>query len=562
MRISTAWGQQTSLTSMLDQQAKLNRTQQQLASGVKNLAPSDDPVVAKKVLDLTQGIDRTEQYVRNIGTAEARNSLEETVLNGVQDLYYRAQEITITAKNSPLSESDKQSLKQEIDLIIDNLAGLSNTRGPNSEFIFSGDLSKQESITYNSVTESYGYEGGLNQRKIAIDVTNQVADGELAANIFFGIDSVSDAVVATDEGKRSVFDTLKSLSLALSGEYEVPNATLTGNTFLKYGVDYSAAAVPKTFSLAVDVTPATVPPTMAVPSDVTIASDNYTNIADLVKAVNLGIDATGVGVTGLKGKVQAYAEGNNIQFQSLTEGAASKITISNDTNGVLTDLGFTDPDTGASIDIGASMTSKNALKVDYTNSPEKFQLVANGETVDITLNTDFTLAASLATPPVTPEEAVVAAINAQITTAGHEGIMGASLAGNGVSLELHSISSGSNSSIQITSTHGRFLRDTGFEEGQTARLFDSTSADVLDDLDAALNKLISNKSETGGRMKILENQTYQHEDFILNMQTVRSDIQDLDYGEAISRFQTELLSLQAAQQSFAKVQGLSLFNYL
>jgi len=545
MRISTAWGQQTSLTSMLDQQAQLNRTQQQLASGVKNLAPSDDPVVAKKILDLTQGIDRTEQYVRNIGTADARNSLEETVLDGVQDLYYRAQEITITARNAPLSVDDKQSLKQEIDLIIDNLAGLSNTRGPNSEFIFSGDLSKQEAVTYNAVTESYGYEGGLNQRKIAIDITNQVADGELADNVFFGIDSVSDAVIATDEGKRSIFDTLKSMSLALSSEYEVPNATLTGDTFLKYGVDYSAGA--KAFSLEADVTPATVPPTTTGAIPVTIAQANYTNIADLVDAVNVGIDATA-----LTGNVKAYAEGNNIQFQSLTEGAASKIIISNDTNGVLTDLGFTDGDTGTSINIGASMASQNALGLNYLNSPEQFQLVgANGETVDITLNTDFA-----------NEQAVVDEINVQIVAAGHDGTMGASLADNGVSLELHSISTGSSSSIQIKSIYGSFLRDTGFEEGQTARLFDSTSADVLDDLDGALNKLISAKSDTGGRMKILENQTSQHEDFILNMQTVLSDIQDLDYAEAISRFETQLLSLQAAQQSFSKVQGLSLFNYL
>jgi len=530
---------------MLDQQARLNRTQQQLASGVKNLAPSDDPVVAKKVLDLTQGIDRTEQYVRNIGTAEARNSLEETVLDGVQDLYYRAQEITITARNAPLSVDDKQSLKQEIDLIIDNLVGLSNTRGPNSEFIFSGDLSKQQAVSYNSVTESYGYEGGLNQRKIAIDITNQVADGELADNVFFGIDSVSDAVITTEDGKRSIFDTLKSMSLALSGKYEVPNATLTGDTFLKYGVDYSAGT--KAFSLEADVTPATIPPTTTGAIPVTIAQANYTNIADLVDAVNVGI-----GATALTGKVKAYAEGNNIQFESLTEGAASKITISDNTDGVLTDFGFTSGDTGTSINVGGSMTSQNALGLNYANNPEQFQLVgASGETVDITLNTDFA-----------NEQAVVDEINVQIVAAGHNDVMGAGLADNGVSLELHSISAGSSSSIQIKSTYGSFLRDTGFEEGQTARLFESTSADVLDDLDAALNKLISAKSDTGGRMKILENQTSQHEDFILNMETVLSDIQDLDYAEAISRFETELLSLQAAQRSFAKVQGLSLFNYL
>ena len=41
-----------------------------------------------------------------------------------------------------------------------------------------------------------------------------------------------------------------------------------------------------------------------------------------------------------------------------------------------------------------------------------------------------------------------------------------------------------------------------------------------------------------------------------------SGLQDIDYAEAISRFMTQQMQLQAAQQSFSKVSGMSLFNYL
>ena len=41
-----------------------------------------------------------------------------------------------------------------------------------------------------------------------------------------------------------------------------------------------------------------------------------------------------------------------------------------------------------------------------------------------------------------------------------------------------------------------------------------------------------------------------------------SQLQDIDYAEAISRFMTQQMQLQAAQQSFSKVSGMSLFNYL
>jgi flagellar hook-associated protein 3 FlgL len=46
------------------------------------------------------------------------------------------------------------------------------------------------------------------------------------------------------------------------------------------------------------------------------------------------------------------------------------------------------------------------------------------------------------------------------------------------------------------------------------------------------------------------------------MQTTLSEVKDLDYAEAISRFEMDSAVLQASQQSFSKVQQLSLFNYL
>jgi flagellar hook-associated protein 3 FlgL len=41
-----------------------------------------------------------------------------------------------------------------------------------------------------------------------------------------------------------------------------------------------------------------------------------------------------------------------------------------------------------------------------------------------------------------------------------------------------------------------------------------------------------------------------------------SRLQDLDYNEALSRLAQQQTNLQAAQQSFMKITGLSLFNYL
>ncbi len=48
----------------------------------------------------------------------------------------------------------------------------------------------------------------------------------------------------------------------------------------------------------------------------------------------------------------------------------------------------------------------------------------------------------------------------------------------------------------------------------------------------------------------------------LRLKTTMSNVQDLDYTEAITQMNKDQLALEAAQSSFAKISKLSLFNYL
>lgn len=85
---------------------------------------------------------------------------------------------------------------------------------------------------------------------------------------------------------------------------------------------------------------------------------------------------------------------------------------------------------------------------------------------------------------------------------------------------------------------------------------------TLGALDTAMEKISTIRSSIGARMNALDRQENANEDMMLNMKTVLSETEDLDYAEAISRFNLQTISLQAAQQTFMKVQNLSLFNFL
>jgi len=85
---------------------------------------------------------------------------------------------------------------------------------------------------------------------------------------------------------------------------------------------------------------------------------------------------------------------------------------------------------------------------------------------------------------------------------------------------------------------------------------------TLADLDTAMDRLLTVRADVGARLRAVDDQRSINETFNLVIEREQSDITDLDYTEAVSRFNRELLAFQASEQVFAKVQGLSLFNYI
>lgn len=144
---------------------------------------------------------------------------------------------------------------------------------------------------------------------------------------------------------------------------------------------------------------------------------------------------------------------------------------------------------------------------------------------------------------------------------------------NGKYLEFISSTQGATSNITLTASSGNFLAESGFNAGDSATgldlvpadpdpLYFATTDEVLTDLDSALESFLQARTGVGARLRAMDEQQSQHEKSILDMKTTLSDIEDVDFTEAISRFNLQNTALQAAQQSFAKVQNLTLFNYL
>lgn len=96
------------------------------------------------------------------------------------------------------------------------------------------------------------------------------------------------------------------------------------------------------------------------------------------------------------------------------------------------------------------------------------------------------------------------------------------------------------------------------QQSSVTNLIEST----MQNLDNAQTNILQVQSQVGGRLNTLESTRDLLVQVDIASQEILSELQDLDYAEAVSRLSFETFILEAAQQSYVKVAGLSLFNFL
>ncbi|SFD92744.1 flagellar hook-associated protein 3 FlgL [Thiohalospira halophila DSM 15071] len=85
---------------------------------------------------------------------------------------------------------------------------------------------------------------------------------------------------------------------------------------------------------------------------------------------------------------------------------------------------------------------------------------------------------------------------------------------------------------------------------------------AIRELDNAQNNILNVRSSIGARLNSVESQETVNEAYTVQMKETLSQVQDLDYAKASSDLNLRMVGLQAAQQVYTRVQGLSLFNQI
>ena len=180
-RMSSDQIHQSSLDVILDAQARLQRTQEELASGKRIQTPADDPVASAQILKSRSELARIESYQRNTDYALNEISLAESTVGSAEDAIIRIKNLTLQAANATYSDSDRQAMASEISGLKDHLLALANTKSASGEYIFAG--ANVSSAPYTVTNGVSSFTGDTNIRTVnlssSVTITTRLSGQEV-----------------------------------------------------------------------------------------------------------------------------------------------------------------------------------------------------------------------------------------------------------------------------------------------------------------------------------------------------------------------------------------------
>jgi flagellar hook-associated protein 3 FlgL len=224
MRISTQLLFETGANRIGDLQNRLQKTQEQIASGRRILTAADDPVAATRALDITQTQSINTQYGVNRQYAKNTLGLVEGTLAGVTALIQDVKTTIIAAGNGTLSDRERGFQASELNGRLEQLLGLANSRDATGNYLFSGFQSNTPPFVQSATGATY--QGDLGLQKLQVDATRQLAISSPGSTVFQG-------------GGQDVFTTLTDLVTLLNtpGTAGLAAGLATANTNIDSALD-------------------------------------------------------------------------------------------------------------------------------------------------------------------------------------------------------------------------------------------------------------------------------------------------------------------------------------
>ena len=235
MRISSEQQFSQGIDAILVQQAKLNETQEQLASGYRILTPSDDPSASTQLIKLSALIASNNQYDRNIVFAQNQIGLSESKLKSAGDILQRVRELVVQANTAIHSNGSRGAIGTEIQNNLDALLDIANSKDASGEYIFSGFNSTTQPFVKEG--DGYAYKGDQGERLLRVsedirvqvrdsgaEVFQKIKDGDGRLKVNSPDSNQGNSTIFLESNVESVVENYAIEFLDGGGRYEIRNA--------------------------------------------------------------------------------------------------------------------------------------------------------------------------------------------------------------------------------------------------------------------------------------------------------------------------------------------------
>ena len=198
MRFTTFYSYQNSVNYFNNAMGRGFDLNEHISAGMANMRPSDAPAKASTAVQLQTALGRISQFEAARTGVKASLSFEETTLNGVVNNITLAKSSIVKAGNADMmSQSDRDTMAQELQSYRDTLMSLANTRDSNGNYIFSG---------FKSDTPAFAADG-------TYQGSNRCSSAEIEDGYSVALGHTGDKVYSN--GSDNVFDALDQAIAAL-----------------------------------------------------------------------------------------------------------------------------------------------------------------------------------------------------------------------------------------------------------------------------------------------------------------------------------------------------------
>ena len=138
MRISNATLRNNVMRNLHSSLRELNEAQRQMASGRTVQVPSDNPIVAGRLLNINATMAESAQFQTNVRDGIAWLNMTDVTLDAVGEALHRARELALAGANSTLPPEVRAYNATEVDQLLRHVVSLANSSYDGNRFLFGG----------------------------------------------------------------------------------------------------------------------------------------------------------------------------------------------------------------------------------------------------------------------------------------------------------------------------------------------------------------------------------------------------------------------------------------